>query len=117
LYPIDFTSFKESGKIEATADIAWGLQLQAIRTDKIFEKDDQTGITQKRKTFDDLNRQDPRRVELAAIKTRYGPNYHCGFNYYAAFDTFEEDNEYGKSKESKGKKFDTPERATVREAK
>ena len=33
LSPIDFESFKESGGIEYTADVVWGLQLQVLNDD------------------------------------------------------------------------------------
>ena len=36
LTPIDFESLKESGGIEYTADVIWGLQLQ-ILNDKLFD--------------------------------------------------------------------------------
>ncbi|WHY88206.1 DnaB-like helicase C-terminal domain-containing protein [Neobacillus novalis] len=38
LSPIDFESFKESGGIEYTADVVWGLQLEAIN-DPVFYKE------------------------------------------------------------------------------
>ena len=38
LSPIDFESFKESGGIEYTSDVVWGLQLQAMNND-IFNKE------------------------------------------------------------------------------
>lgn len=39
LSPVDFESFKESGGIEYTADVVWGLQLQIMRSQDMFEKE------------------------------------------------------------------------------
>lgn len=98
LYPVDFTSFKESGKIEATADIAWGLQLQILTKDAMFEEDPDKRITAKRKAVQAANEEDPRKVEIQAIKTRYSKNYKCKFKYHAAFDLFEEEPEDNQAK-------------------
>ena len=38
MQPIDFESLKESGGIEYTCDVCWGLQLQCLN-DPIFEKE------------------------------------------------------------------------------
>lgn len=38
LTPIDYESFKESGGIEYTADVIWGLQLQVVN-DEIFDQE------------------------------------------------------------------------------
>ena len=38
LTPIDFESFKESGGIEYTADVIWGLQLQVMNEDSTIER-------------------------------------------------------------------------------
>ena len=38
LTPIDFSSFKESGGIEYTADVIWGLQL-SVMNDELFDKE------------------------------------------------------------------------------
>ena len=53
LTPIDFESFKESGGIEYTADVVWGLQLQILNDDlfngekKIKEKREKVRIAKK----------------------------------------------------------------------
>jgi hypothetical protein len=41
LSPMDFECFKESGGIEYTADVVWGLQLQALN-EAIFNSDKKT---------------------------------------------------------------------------
>lgn len=49
LSPVDFESFKESGGIEYTADVVWGLQLQIMRSQDMFEKE--KDIIKKRKAI------------------------------------------------------------------
>ncbi len=93
---IAFSSFKESGGIEFTADIVLGMQFSALHgktTDtKAFNADEEKG-------------KDPRRVELIVLKQRYGKsgsNAYDRFIYYPAYSYFEE----GDFKE------DTPEEVT-----
>lgn len=92
MLPIDFESFKESGSIEYSADVVWGLQLQ-ILNDPAF-----TGtksIAQKRKLIAMAKAASPRKVELACLKNRYGiASYNCGFLYYPQFDLFTPDMSY-----------------------
>ena len=89
LTPIDFESLKESGGIEYTADVVWGLQLQCLN-DPLFDK--QTDIKKKREAVKKAKAQNPRKIELVCLKNRYGiSSYCCGFNYYPAADLFTED--------------------------
>lgn len=86
LAPIDFESFKESGGIEYTADVIWGLQLQAIN-DEIFNKEGK--IKEKREKIKQAKAADPRKIELVCLKNRNGkPSFSCGFTYYPKFDLF-----------------------------
>lgn len=86
LTPIDFESFKESGGIEYTADVIWGLQLQVINDD-IFDKD--AKLRQKRDKIKAAKRATPRDIEFVCLKNRYGEsNYTCKFRYFAQFDLF-----------------------------
>jgi len=86
--PIDFESLKESGGIEFTADVVWGLQLQCIN-DPIFEKD--KGIKEKREKIKAAKAANPRKIELSCLKNRYGKSsYSCYFNYFPANDLFTE---------------------------
>lgn len=88
LAPVDFESFKESGGIEYTCDVVWGLQL-ACMNDEIFEKDKK--IIEKREKIKTAKRETPRRIELCCLKNRYGiANYSCLFDYYPAKDLFVE---------------------------
>lgn len=92
LYPIDFESFKESGGIEYTADVVWGLQLQ-ILNDPVFESESK--IKDKREKVRTAKAATPRKMELICLKNRYGiSSYKCGFDYYPKFDLFKEDNTY-----------------------
>ncbi|NCB44839.1 MAG: hypothetical protein EOM59_19785, partial [Clostridia bacterium] len=92
LLPIDMESFKESGGIEFTADVVWGLQLQALN-DPLFEEEKK--IKAKRAKIKEAKRAIPREIELVCLKNRYGiSSYSCGFIYYPQFDLFEIDKLY-----------------------
>lgn len=92
LSPIDFESFKESGGIEYTADVVWGLQLQ-ILNDDLFNSEKK--IKEKREKVREAKKANPRKIELLCLKNRYGvSSYSCGFTYTPQFDLFEIDREY-----------------------
>jgi len=94
LTPIDYESFKESGGVEYTADVVWGLQLQAINED-IFNKDQGKDVKKKRERIKDAKKENPRRIELVCLKNRYGvSSYTCGFLYASQFDLFAPDSNY-----------------------
>ena len=89
LAPIDFESFKESGGIEYTADVVWGLQLQCMNGD-VFENSEKKTI-EKRKIVKEQKKANPRKIELVCLKNRYGiSSYSCYFDYYPKFDLFVE---------------------------
>ena len=84
--PVDYESFKESGGIEYTADVIWGLQLDAIN-DPIFDKEGQ--VKKKRETIREAKKENPRKIELVCLKNRYGiSSYKVGFTYYPQYDLF-----------------------------
>lgn len=86
LTPIDFESLKESGGIEYTCDVIWGLQLQALNSD-IFDKEKK--IKEKRELIQAAKKADPRKIELVCLKNRYGiSNFNCYFDYYPKHDYF-----------------------------
>lgn len=88
LTPIDFESLKESGGIEFTADVIWGLQLQCLN-DPLFEQEKKT--KEKREKVKQAKAETPRKIELSCLKNRYGiANYSCYFEYYPANDLFKE---------------------------
>ncbi len=86
LTPIDFTSFKESGGIEYTCDVMWGLQL-AVMNDELFDKE--AKLKAKRDAIREAKIADPRDIELVCLKNRYGvSSFTCKFKYYARHDYF-----------------------------
>ena len=88
LTPIDFESLKESGGIEYTCDVVWGLQLQCLE-EELFSKKEQ--IKEKRERIKAAKAENPRKIELCCLKNRYGiANYSCYFDYYPANDLFTE---------------------------
>ncbi len=89
LTQIDCESFKESGGIEYTADVIWGLQLQILH-DPIFDK--QNALNEKRLKVREAKRANPRKIELVCLKNRFGvSSYTCNFDYYPQFDLFKPD--------------------------
>lgn len=95
MLPIDFESFKESGSIEYSADVVWGLQLQIIN-DQAFTQ--AKGVSQKRRMIAMAKAASPRKVELVCLKNRYGiASYNCGFLYYPQFDLFTPDPQFKSS--------------------
>ena len=80
---VAFESFKESGNIEYSADVVWGLQLCATRELK------EGATNQNREIISKAKEANPRQVELKCLKNRQGKNYSCYFKYYPAVDTFE----------------------------
>lgn len=87
LTPIDFEAFKESGGIEYTADVVWGLQLSAIH-DPIFDKEGK--IKEKREKIATAKEAIPRDIELVCLKNRYGKSrYAAQFTYYPQYDFFD----------------------------
>ena len=85
LTPIDFESFKESGGIEYTADVVWGLQYQCINED-LFNA--QNKIKEKRDRMREAKAETPRQIELVCLKNRYGKDYKCSFDYFTRVDLF-----------------------------
>lgn len=86
LAPVDFESFKESGGIEYTADVVWGLQLDAMN-DPLFDKDKH--IKEKREIVRNAKAETPRKIQLLCLKNRYGiSSYTADFLYYPGNDYF-----------------------------
>ena len=83
---LDFESFKESGGIEYTADVVWGLQLSVMNCE-LFDKE--KGLKAKREAVRQAKRANPRRIELLCLKNRYGiANFRCNFDYHTKYDLF-----------------------------
>ena len=88
LTPMDFEAFKESGGIEYTADVVWGLQLSAIHDD-LFNGDPKSKIKEKREKIARAKEAIPREIELVCLKNRYGKSrYTAQFKYYPQYDYF-----------------------------
>ena len=86
LTPFAFESLKESGGIEYTADVVWGMQLACL-DEELF--DEEKKIKKKRKRIEDAKEENPRKIKFACIKNRYGiSHYECHFDYYSEFDLF-----------------------------
>lgn len=97
LTPIDFESLKESGGIEYTADVIWGLQLQCMN-DAVFDTKEK--VKEKRRIVKEAKAATPRKIELVCLKNRYGvSSYSCYFDYTPEFDLFTE----GEKKEAEGR--------------
>ena len=90
LTPIDFESLKESGGIEYTADVIWGLQLQCLN-DALFDAGAKDKIKAKRERIKAEKKASPRKIELVCLKNRYGiSSYSDYFDYYPEYDLFRE---------------------------
>lgn len=86
LTPIDFESLKESGSVEYTADVIWGLQLQCLNSD-LFNSEKK--IKEKRQKIREEKAADPRKIELLCLKNRYGiSSYSAYFDYYPKHDLY-----------------------------
>ena len=86
MQPIGFESLKESGGIEYTADVIFGLQLQVLN-DPLFSKAEK--IKDKRIKINEAKAETPRKIELVCLKNRYGiSSYSCYFYYYPEYDLF-----------------------------
>lgn len=88
LTPIDFESLKESGGIEYTADVVYGLQLQAL-SEELFTTDKK--IKDKRERIREAKKENPRQIELVCLKNRYGvSSFNCYFEYNPKYDLYSE---------------------------
>ena len=84
---ISYESFKETGTIEYSADVIWGLQLLlSERTSASIEA---------------AKKEVPRKIQLKCLKNRFGSNYDVGFLYYPNADVFLEMKEYGRYKKNR----------------
>ena len=86
LSPIDFESLKESGGIEYTADVIWGLQFNCIN-EPLFAKEG--NIKEKRDKIRQAKASKTRDIELVCLKNRYGiASFSCLFDYMPEYDLF-----------------------------
>ena len=83
---VDMTAFKETGSIEYTADVVYGMQLLVMNAG-IFNTDSRLQI--KRKFVNEAKNETPRKIEIIGLKNRYGRSYsRYFFDYYPAYDLF-----------------------------
>jgi replicative DNA helicase len=88
LQPISFESLKESGGIEFSADVVWGLQLECLN-DPLFS--DEGKVREKRERVNKAKAASPRKIELVCLKNRYGiASYSCFFDYFPDRDLYRE---------------------------
>lgn len=88
---VSFESFKETGGIEYTCDVLWGLQYSCISTNPVFDTQTQSKIGDKRRAIKEAKRQIPRKIQLVCLKNRYGRDYDAYFEYNPAYDYFKVD--------------------------
>ena len=86
--PVAFESLKESGNIEYSADVVLGLQLQCLN-EPLFADEKKT--VEKREKVKQEKQANPRKIELVALKNRFGvSSFSCFYKYYPHKDLFEE---------------------------
>lgn len=91
--PVSFESLKESGNIEYTADVVWGLQLQCTKG---------ADPAQRKKSALEAKASNKRLVELVCLKNKSDRAcYTCQFEYYANKDLFFTDTAAEKRKKIK----------------
>lgn len=83
----DYTSFKESGGIDYTGSVIWGLQLTKI-TDDDFKKIPASRVTERREKISQALDQANRRITLSCIKNRDGDTFSCDMIFIKAHDLF-----------------------------
>ena len=76
---VSFSSFKESGAIEYSADVIWGLENYGVDSEGKLDKDEVIK----------MSREKLRRIKFSCLKNRNGGAYECFFRYHAAYDYFE----------------------------
>ena len=81
---ISFESFKETGAIEYSADVIWGIQLYTIDQFK-----DGAGIQKMRNETREALKETPRQIQLKCLKNRFGVLFDLYFKYYPPIDYFE----------------------------
>ena len=84
--PIGMDSLKETGGIEYTCDVTWGLQFQCMN-EEVFEGG--KSIKEKKARLEKAQSEFPRKVEFVCLKNRFGQqHFSCHFNYYPKYDLF-----------------------------
>lgn len=76
---VGFSSFKESGAIEYSADVIWGLENYGVDAEGKLDKDEVIKMSKEK----------VRKIKFSCLKNRNGGAYECFFRYHAAYDYFE----------------------------
>ena len=92
LAPVSFEAFKESGGIEYTADVVWGLQLGVISTEEFLKLDKQS---EKIIMVNKSKAAEIRDIELVCLKNRNGSLFTQKFSYHAKYDYYQENEGLG----------------------
>lgn len=88
---VGFESLKESGSIEYTADVVWGLQPDCI-SEKTSLFNSAAKHEEKKDEIDKAMKKNPRTIELKCQKNRNGAmKFNCKFAYYPACDLYVEE--------------------------
>lgn len=91
LLPCDRTSFKESGTLEYSANVMWGLQLQTI-TSYDYKKLEEKNKVKKREIINKALNESPRKLKMVCLKNRFGESYfEIDLVYYKNCDYFPTD--------------------------
>jgi replicative DNA helicase len=95
LNEVSFESFKESGAIEYSSDVIFGLQLRIDRTDYSTKSDDnnkrQKINDERHRVINEAKNKYPREVELVILKNRmYKAWDTIEFKYYTHYDYFKD---------------------------
>ena len=77
--PVSFSSFKESGAIEYSADCIWGLENHGVDAEGKLDKEEVIKMSKEK----------VRKIKFSCLKNRNGGQYDCFFRYHAAHDYFE----------------------------
>lgn len=85
---LSIDSFKESGKIEYTADVILGMQYSVVHNSRFTNEN----ISQKRDAIAAEASKTDRNVELVCLKNRFGNTFTCSFTYHCAYNYFEPSN-------------------------
>ena len=84
LTPVSFASFKESGAIEYTADVVFGLELSIVKT---FTG--KGGKEDREKAIHEAKSKGERELDLVTLKNRFGsPYFRINMTYYPKFNLF-----------------------------
>ena len=82
--PVSFASFKESGAIEYTADVIFGLELSVVKT---FAKN--LGKEEKDKMINEEKGKGERNLDLVTLKNRFGiPYFRLNMTYHPKYNLF-----------------------------